>query len=155
MKPQLMSGARAQVKVAGSVIAYVTDVSIDSPTSVRAVHTFGSVTARSVEPLMTGPVTVNLGSVVPVNKADGTAIDSSPIAEGIEPLIQNLLQADDITVELVDRVNGAVVASIRNCRYAGSSLSTSAGQLAQRRISLQGIYDAGQKGQNAPGSIGF
>lgn len=155
MKPQLLSGARGQVKVSGKILAYVTDVSIDAPAQVRAVHTFGSINARSVEPLQSGPCTVSLGRVIPVNKADGTPIDSSAIAENIEPTIIAMLTADDITVELTDKVTGKTYASVQNCRFAGRSFSLSASNLASERISLMGIYDAGAGGQNTATKIGF
>lgn len=153
-KPQLLSGARGQIKVAGKILAYVTDISIDSPQSVRAIHTFGSPNARSVEPLQAGPCNVSIGRVIPVNKADGTAIDSSMIAEGIEPTIQAMLTADDIEIELLDKVTNTTYASVKNCRFAGRSFSLSASNLASERISFMGIYDAGRDGQNSPTKIG-
>ena len=155
MRPQLLSGARGEVRVNGKVMAYVTDVSIDAPQSVRPVHTFGAANARSVEPLSAGPCTVSLGRVIPLNKADGTPIDSSMIAEGVEPTIQQMLVADDITIDLLDKITGKTIASVRNCRFAGRSMSLSASQLANERISLMGIYDSGKDGQNTPDQLGF
>ena len=155
MRPQVLSGARGEIRVNGKVLAYVTDISVDSPSSVRAVHTFGSANARSVEPMQTGPTSVTLGRVIPMNKSDGTAIDSSPIAEGIEPTIIAMLSSDDLQIDLIDKITGATYASVRNCRFAGRQLSLSASQLANERISLMGIYDAGRNGQNTPTQIGF
>jgi hypothetical protein len=155
MKPQLLSGARGEVRANGKILAYVTDVSIDSPHSVRGVHTFGAANARSVEPLMTGPCTVSLGRVIPMNKADGTPIDASMISEGIEPTINQMLVAEDITIDLLDKVTGKTIASVRNCRFAGRSLGLSASQLANERITLMGIYDSGKDGQNTPDQLGF
>ena len=155
MKPQLLSGARGEIKVNGKTLAYVTDISIDSPASVRAVHTFGSANARSVEPMQTGPTSITLGRVIPMNKSDGTVVNSSAIAEGIEPTIIAMLTSDDLQVDLIDKVTGATYASIQNCRFAGRQLGLSASQLANERISLMGIYDAGRGGQNTPTQIGF
>ena len=158
MKPQLLSGARGKVVVNGQTLAFITDISIDAPAQVRAVHTFGSVAARSIEPLSAGPCTVTLGGVVPANKPDGTRVDSSPIGLGIEPVLQQLLVADDIRVELMDKITGATYASVRNCRFQNRSLSLGASALAQQRITLMGIYDAagaGPNGNNSPGKLGF
>jgi hypothetical protein len=145
--------------VGNKVLAYVTDISIDAPQSVRAVHTFGAPNARSVEPLQAGPCTVTLGRVIPVNDSKGKAINTSLIAEGIEPTISAMLTADDITINLLDKETGATYASVRNCRFAGRSMSLSASQLASERIQLMGIYDAGRvnngAAQNSPGDIGF
>jgi hypothetical protein len=160
LKPQLLSGARGSILVGGKTIAYITDISIDSPASVRAIHTFGSVNARSVEPLQTGPVTVTLGRVIPVNDSSGNAVNTSAIATGIEPTIGTMLTADDITVNLQDNITGLTYASVRNCRFAGRSMSLSASQLASERITLMGIYDSGPTSssgaaQNTPGTLGF
>lgn len=155
MKPQLLSGARGEILIGNKVLAYVSDVSLDAPQNVRAVHTFGAVNAKSVEPLQAGPCTVTIGRVVPVNSSTGTAVDSSAIAEGIEPVIGQMLTADDITVNLKDKITGQTYASVRNCRFAGRQLSVSASQLAQERLQLMGIYDAGRDGQNTVTRVGF
>lgn len=159
MKPQLLSGARGQVKIGTKVLAYVTDVSIDYQADVRPVHTFGNIAARSVEPLRAGPVNVTLGRVIPVNNGAGAAVNTSMINEGIEPVILQMMAADDIEITLEDKITGATVACVKNCRFAGRSLSMSASQLAQERIQLMGIFDAGQTvggaSQNAPTKLGF
>ena len=155
MRPQLLSGARGEIRVNGKVLAYVTDVSIDAPQSVRPIHTFGAMNARSVEPLSAGPCSVSLGRVIPMNTSTGAAIDASMIAEGIEPALQEMLIADDITIDLLDKITGKTIASVRNCRFSGRSIGLSASQLSNERISLMGIYDAGRDGQNTPDKIGF
>ena len=155
-KPQLLSGARGQLKInGGTPLAYVTDVSIQYSVSVRPIHTFGSINARSVEPLQTAPVQISIGRVIPVNDASGATKDTSNISNGIEPVINQMLKADDITVELVDKITGKTIASIKNCRFAGSSKSISASQLATERIQLMGIYDDGGDGKNTPHNIGL
>jgi hypothetical protein len=159
MKPQLLSGARGQVSIAGKVLAYITDVNIDVPASVRPVHTFGAPNARSVEPLQAGPCSVSIGRVIPVNDSNGKAVDSSWINAGVEPTVAAMMGSDDITVELIDKVTGVTYASIKNCRFAGRSMSMSASQLATERIQLMGIYDAGRLTNgaptNTPSGLGF
>lgn len=159
MRPQLLSGARGQLRIGTKILAYVTDVSIDYQADVRAVHTFGSIAARSVEPLRAGPVSVTIGRVIPVNKGDGTAVNTSAINEGIEPVITQMLSADDISIDLVDKITGGTIASVKNCRFAGRSMNLSASALASERLSLMGIYDAGPTlggaPQNNAGKIGF
>lgn len=156
MKPQLLSGARGQIKVGNNVLGFVTDVSISYNVSVRPVHVLSKLNASSVEPLQAGPVNVTIGRVVPVNTTDGkNAVNSSAIAMGIEPIIAQMLASDDITVELFDKVTGKTVSSVKNCRFAGRSLNVAASQLASERLQLTGIYDAGPSGENTAGKIGF
>jgi hypothetical protein len=150
-----MSGARSELKIGDKVLAYVTDVSISVSVTVRPVHTFGAITARSVEPLQTSPVMVTIGRVIPMNKADGTSVNTSNVAEGIEPTIAAMLRADDIQVTLQDKITGKTIANVMNCRFAGSSKSLSASQLASERIQLMGIYDAGPNNQNSAPKIGL
>ena len=147
-KPQLMSGARGKLKVGTKELAYITDVSISYSVNVRPVHTFGALNARSVEPLQLSPVQITIGRVIPVNDSKGTAVNSSTIAEGIEATISQMLLSDDITVELTDRITGATIANVQNCRFSGSSKNLPASQLASERIQLMGIYDAGPNNQN-------
>jgi hypothetical protein len=154
-KPQLLSGARGRLKVNGREIAYVTDVSISFSVNVRPIHTFGSINARSIEPLQTSPVQVTIGRVIPMNKGDGTYSNTSNLQNGIEPTINVMLQADDITIELFDKITNKTVANVMNCRFAGSSKNISASQLATERIQLMGIYDAGPDGQNVAPKIGL
>ncbi len=143
IRPQLFSGARGALQVNGNTIAFVTDVSINVQANVRAVHTFGAANARSVEPLSYG-VNVTIGRVIPVSKPDGTAVDTSTISAnfGVEPVISQMLYAEDIQIDLIDQVTGKTVASIRDCRFAGRTLSLSAQQIANERIQLVGIFDA-------------
>lgn len=159
-KPQLLSGARGKIKIGTKDLAYVTDVSISYSVSVRAVHTFGALNARSVEPLQTSPVSVSIGRVVPVSKANGESDSKSLISEGIEQAISKMLTADDISITLEDRITGKTIAEIKNCRFAGSSLSLPASQLATQRIQMMGIYDAGtatdaNSANTVDGPIGF
>jgi hypothetical protein len=153
-KPQLLSGARGKIMVGTKILAYATDISINYPVNVRAVHTFGAINARSVEPLQAGPVQITIGRVIPVNTADGTVVDSSSIQDGVEPIITQMLIADDVTVTLMDKVTGMTVSSIHNCRFAGRSLNLPASQIATERIQMMGIYDSGSNGANTPTKLG-
>jgi hypothetical protein len=143
-RPQLFSGARGNLQVNGKTIAFVTDVSVNVQANVRAIHTFGAANARSIEPLSYG-VNVTVGRVIPVSKPDGSAVDTSTISanfNGIEPVISQMLLAEDITIDLLDSLTSQTVASVRNCRFAGRTLSLSAQQIANERIQLVGIFDA-------------
>lgn len=151
-RPQLFSGARGELNIDGRVVAFITDVSVNITANVRAIHTFGAANARSVEPLSTG-ASVSIGRVFPLNRPDGSAVNTSDIALGIEPIISLLLAAEDISVSLIDKATNQTVASVKNCRFAGRSLSTGAQNIAGERIQLIGIYDAA--GGNTPDQIGL
>jgi hypothetical protein len=151
-RPQLFSGARGELSIDGRVVAYVTDVSVNITANVRAVHTFGAANARSVEPLSTG-ANVSIGRVFPLNRPDGSAVNTSDIAIGIEPIISLLLASDDITVSLIDKITNQSVASVRNCRFGGRNMTVGAQNLTNERIQLIGIYDAA--GGNTPDQIGL
>lgn len=159
MKPQLLSGARGQLKIGTKTLAYVTDVSISVTHNVRPVHTFGAPNARSVEPLSVSPVSISVGRVIPVNKAAETgptgSVNTSAISQSIEPLISQLMTSEDISIELSDKITGATIANVKNVRFSGRSMNVSAGQLAQERLSFIGIYDAGPNvGANPDGTGG-
>ena len=156
IKPQLFSGTRAKMTINGlngqQTLYFVTDISININNNVRAVHTFGAPNARSVEPLSIS-CSLSFSRVIPLNKADGTAVNTSLVTIGIEPLIANITSADDVSVILEDNVTGKVVASIKNCRFSGRTLSAGAGNIATERVNMVGIYDAANG--NAPAGIGM
>lgn len=154
-RPQLLSGARGSLKINGTTVAFVTDVSVSIQAQVRPVHTFGAANARSVEPLATG-AQVSIGRVFPVSKPDGTAVDTTAVSSSmgfVEPIIGLMLTSEDISVELIDTKTSTTVANIKNCRFAGRTFSVSASQIANERINLVGIYDAA--GGNTPEQIGL
>jgi hypothetical protein len=150
--PQLFSGARGLLLINGKPMATVTNVNVSINDSVRAVHTFGAVNARSVEPLSTS-ASVSIGSVIPVNDPSGKPVNSSAISAGIEPLIPQMLTAEDITVEVQDKITGQTVAAIRNCRFTNRTFNLSAQSLANASLSLVGIYDS--VGGNSPDKLGL
>lgn len=151
-RPQLFSGARGILQINGGTLAFVTDVNVNIQANVRPIHTFGASNARSIEPLSTG-VTVSLGRVIPVNTSDGTPVNTSDIAIGVEPIISLMLSAEDIVISLLDKLTGVTIADVKNCRFAGRSLNLTAQQIAQERIQLVGIYDAA--GGQTPDPIGL
>jgi hypothetical protein len=154
-RPQLLSGARGTLKINGVEVAFVTNVSVTIQAQVRPIHTFGAANARSVEPLSVG-AQVSIGRVFPVNDSQGNPIDTSSISASmgfVEPIINMMLTAQDIEVELTDRMAGVTVANVKNCRFAGRSMNISASQIAQENINLIGIYDAA--GGNTPEQIGL
>ena len=156
LKPQLFSGTRAKLTITGSkgdkILYFVTDISINVNNNVRPVHTFGAPNARSVEPLSTS-CSASFSRVIPVNKPDGSAINTSLVEIGIEPLIASMTSSDDMSILLEDNVTGKIVASIKNCRFTGRTLSAGAGNIATERVNLVGIYDAANG--NAPVGLGM
>lgn len=145
VRPQLFSGARGKLTIMGlkgaKTIAYITEVSVTVNSNVRAVHTFGAPNARSVEPLSTS-CSVSIGRVIPVNTGKGDAVNTSAVNNGIEPLINEMVLAEDIQVQLVDRITGVTIANVNNCRFTGRTLTVGASNVATERITLVGIYDA-------------
>jgi hypothetical protein len=152
MVPSLHSGARGKILVNGRPMAFVTNVSVNVSHRVQPVHTFGAPNARSVEPLSYS-CSVSLGTVVPINDASGNPVNTSAIAYGLEPLIQLMTTAEDVTIEILDTVTNRSVASVRNCRFTSRSFSLAASSLANANLNLVGIYDAASG--NAPTQLGL
>jgi hypothetical protein len=152
MLPSLFSGARGVLKINNKAFAFVTQVSVNVTHNVRATHTFGSPNARSVEPLSYS-CSVSIGAVVPVNDSNGTAINSSAVSMGAESLIALFTRSEDISIDLEDQNTNTTVAAIRNARFTGRSLSSSAGNLASASYNFVAIYDS--VGGNAPTRLGF
>jgi len=132
--------------------AYITDFSVSVQENVRQVITFGSPAARSIEPLSTS-CSVRIGRVIPLNNADGTPVNAGVHQEGLVPTIQDMITAEDMTIEMIDKVTGAVLASVRNCRPTGHTLSMAGAAIGTQNLTFVGIYDSA--GDNSPDKLGF
>ena len=150
--PQLASGARGLLLINGVPLATVINVTVNVNDAVRVPHTFGAYNGRSTEPLSTN-CSVSIGTVIPVNDPTGNPVDSSAIAVGIEPLIQQIGTSDDVTVELQDKITGATISAVRNCRFSNRSLNLTAQSLGNANWSLVGIYDS--VSGNTPDQLGY
>ena len=157
-KPQILSGARGEILINNKQYALVTNITISRVFNQIPIHTIGAIHARSVEP-MSSAVNVTLGRIFPINKPDGSPADGTAIASDIEPVIVDLIKADDITVVIRDKQTGQKIADVKRCRFNGRTTSVAAQQPATEQIRLIGLYDAGPdvdgQAENTPDRIGF
>jgi hypothetical protein len=151
MQPMLASGARGKLLIGGKAVAFITNVNVSRSDIVRVPHTFGAYHGRSTEPLSYS-VSVSIGAVMPINDQDGKAVNTSAVASGIAPVIQQMATSEDVTIELQDKPTGATLTSVRNCRFTGEQMGLSAQQLGSRNWSLVGLYNSVD---GSPDQLGF
>jgi len=172
MKPQLLSGARGLIQRLNTetgefeTVAFATDINVNVRQSVRPTYVVGRMNAAVIDSL-NYDVDVSMGRVVPVN-ASNAAFDqgsnpqlapradgASALSQGLEPLINTFVSSEDLTIALQDKVTGQYISAVRNCRFAGRSLGTNAGDVASERLNFVGIYDTGVNGENVASNLGY
>lgn len=164
--PQLLTGARGliqRIDSAGNLetIAFATDISVNIRHGVRPTFVVGKMNAGAIDSI-TYDVDVSVGRVIPTQQAspdpsqvgvgnDGTTtVDSTTNVEtaigiGLEELIASMVSAEDLQIALQDKVTEAYPIRVQNCRFAGRSFNSNAGDISNERLRFVGIYDAGQQ----------
>lgn len=170
VRPQLLSGTRGKISIKdanGTVrtLALIVDVDVSVRASVRETFVMGSENAVSLDPVGI-EVDCSVGRVVPVNlpgaelngNKDGLAGDTaktSAIALGLEQTIQTMLVSNTIEITLTDKITDRVIASVKEARFAGRSISTGAEGVASERLNFVGIYDSGNGGTENVTTTGY
>jgi hypothetical protein len=163
MEPLLYSGARGRINyrdVNGNqrTLGIALDLSVSVNESVQQTFVIGSYNAPVLDPTAID-VSVSMSTVIPMNTATSSttpATNISAIDLGLEASIQNVLVSQSVTIEIMDRITNKVLASIRECRFAGRSISTSATGVASARYQFSGILDAGRDGtENSAAKLGY
>ncbi len=151
--PQLLSGARGLIQKFNretgqfETLAFATDISVNERAGVRQTWVMGSMNPAAIDPLSID-VDVSIGRVVPVNNPDGSNKNPSAIAAGLETVINQMVSAEDLNIALQDKVTGKYILSVKNCRFAGRTFGTNAGDVANERFAFTGIYDSGYDSEN-------
>lgn len=163
--PQLLTGARGLIQRVNSLgvfetIAFSTDISVNIRHGVRPTFVVGKMNAGAIDSI-TYDVDVSVGRVIPMQQAtpdpsqvtvgtDGAAkVASTTNAEtaigiGMEELINAMVSAGDLQIALQDKVTETFPMRVQNCRFAGRSINSNAGDISNERLRFIGIYDAGQ-----------
>lgn len=122
-------------------------------------------------------VDCSIGRVVPVNRSDaaagtepnklkgdapgtadnphaaaasnGNASAASAIQLNLEKTINEILTADTIQIEIYDKISDKPIASVKEARFAGRTMTAGAGDVANERLNFVGIYDAGYSSENS------
>lgn len=165
MLPMLISGARGEISYTDAsgttrVLATALDINVSVADGQQQTFVVGSYNAAAIDPTGTD-VSGSVSRVIPVNSgaAPTGGGKSTPITNlsdidlGLQQRIQQILSSEAVTLTLTDKVTDKVVASVRECRFAGSGLNLAAQGLANKRISFVGIWDGGYNGNSNVASL--
>jgi hypothetical protein len=169
--PQLLTGARGLIQRVNSngtfeTIAFSTDISVNIRHGVRPTFVVGKMNAGAIDSI-TYDVDVSVGRVIPMQQASPAAASvgvgsdgastvlsttnvETAIGIGLEELINAMVSADDLQIALQDKVTETFPMRVQNCRFAGRSINSNAGDISNERLRFIGIYDAGQQIDGAP-----
>jgi hypothetical protein len=147
--PKIMHGARAQVSIqdpntgASGIIGIFNSVSYGMTLDVSEVNLLGRFTAAEL--VYTGAETIN------VTASGYRAIDNGPHVAGFIPTISKLLTHEYITLTIIDRQSGAIIATISQVRPTGYSTGVNARSLEEVTFSYKGIF-VEDESTSAPGN---
>lgn len=164
MVPLLLSGARGRISYTTPqgerrVLGMCLDIAIQVAESVQQTMVIGSYNPVTQDPTAID-VNVSLSTVVPVNPPNSSSqVDSTKltgIGLGLEPSMQIVMSSEALTIDVIDAITDKVIASVRECRFAGRSTSTASTSLATSRYNFVGVLDAGYQGtENSGAKLGF
>lgn len=149
MAPKVMSGARAKLQIYDPVKGAVTlgifaNVSYALAYDAQPAYILGRYSAAEIDYTAQEPVQVTASGFRVVN--EGAHKHASV------PDLKSLLTHEYITLQIVDRQTGQVVARISNVRPTGYSTSISARQLEEISVNFIGILVDDEDTQNAEDS---
>jgi hypothetical protein len=154
MAAKVMTGARAYMEVA--------DLNGDNPSG--PIGIFNSISwslAYDVQPIwilgrLNPAETVYTGQEpVSVTASGWRVIDHGAHVDGHVPTLAQLLQHEYITLSIVDRVSGAVIAKIEQCRPTGYNTSLAARSPEDISVSFIGLLVSDESGSNTEAANGF
>lgn len=158
-------------------LALALDISVNVRESVRETYVMGALNPVTLDPVAID-VDCSVGRVVPVNRRNaaepgangapiagdaagttaspknavtgenGLSSAASAIQLGLEETINRILTHDTVEIQIKDKITGKIIAVVKEARFAGRTLSTSTGDVANERINFVGIYDGGYENES-------
>lgn len=142
--PRVMHGARAQVIIGNKIIGMFNSISYSVGYDAPDVFILGRFSAAAIEYTAAEPVSGSLSGwrVVGAGAHAGAGL----------PRVQDLMNADYITLAVLDRQTNKRIAVIKSARLLGASSGQSARQLSELSIPFKGILMDDESGENNEGA---
>lgn len=154
--PKIATGARAVLKINNKPIAYATNVGYRIGIPHSTVYTLGRYSAARLEPVGYD-VTCNCG-VLRFTEAPGKGNAADSAQENIQPSVNNIINSESITIQVLDRKTEQTILYIANARMVDRGGSVDARGVLSENWSFIGIIaqnsDSGDQAESsAPGTI--
>lgn len=144
-----MHGARAQLYIDGNLSGVFNQASWGVAYDASPVYILGRYSPAEIALTSQEPVSLTLSGwkIVSANSNDY----SGPYSEigGKMSNLQDLLNAGDITVQIVDRLTNQIILNVINVRTTGYSTSVSARGLEEITVSMVGLIASDESGTQA------
>ena len=154
--PKIQTGARAILKIDNKVVAFATGVGFRVAIPHAPVNVLGRYSTARYEPLGMD-VTVNCSVLRFVdNGGGGNAPDGA--AANIQPLLQDIINKDDIKIEVMDRKTDEVLIVVNRARLTDRGGNLGARDMLTENWTFVGVLaessESGpQEESSTPGSI--
>jgi len=153
--PKIMTGARAIFRINGKIVAFATNVGYRIAVPHGAVNVLGRYSVARHEPLGLD-VTLTAGTMRFTGKG-GTG--NSPAAPGIAifPRVQDIINKEELSIEVIDRATDEVVVLVSRARMTERSGTMGARDMLSEAWNFVGIIaedsDTGPQAESsAPGT---
>lgn len=144
MANSVLHGSRAILAIDGAPCGLFTSADYGVNYDAQAIPILGRFGPAEI--VITGQEAIN------VNLRGWRVMDHGPYADGKMLKLQDLLNAVDVTVSLLDRVTGKPIMTVTGCRVTSFSTSTSARAPQELSISLIGLKFTDESGDQ--GEVG-
>jgi hypothetical protein len=134
MAAKTFTGARAVVRIDNEIVAIAESYSYTVNTPMEPIHILGRFSSSELVPLSYEAVPISLSGV--------RIIGEGPHKQGKVLKLQDLLNAEDISITISDRQNpdGPVIANFVGCKSTGYSTGVSAKGSARVNINYLARY---------------
>jgi hypothetical protein len=144
MAAQTFTGARAVIRIDNEIVAIAENYSFTVNTPMEPIHILGRFSSSEIVPLSYEAVPVNLSGVRIINEG--------PHKQGKVLKLQDLLNAEDVTITVGDRQGKSgqtPMATFIGCKSTGYSSGVSAKGSQRININYLGRYVQDESGDQA------
>lgn len=144
MPSQTSSGARVVFKLNGTKVAFANAVNYTLANAYQPVDILGQ-----LEPAEYGPT----GHTVNFTCTMFRVSNKDAVAQGLRPLLQQILTAEGLTVTLEDKISGKTIMQVEDVKCTQEDFNIDARSLGQLTLSFVGIKLSTEAGPAAASTV--
>ncbi len=136
---QTLTGARAKLYVNGKLVGLGTDCSWSLPYGMEPVHTLGRYEPQEIVPVSQEAIEVSVNGMRVIDFGPHKGFNGSVDTAIMVPVLADLLNNKDITIEIIDRQTNKSFMRVAQCRSRGYSSQVGAKGMVTYSMQFIGI----------------
>lgn len=146
---QTLTGARAKLYINGKLIGLGTDCSWSLPYGMEPVHTLGRYEPQEIVPVSQEAIEVSVNGMRVLNFGPHFGYNGNVDTALMVPVLADLLNNKDITLEIIDRQSGKSIMRVAQCRSRGYSSQVGAKGMVTYSMQFIGIRATDEHSQDS------